>query len=59
MNYLSIQTLLAVYQESISPLPLLMAVWHELKISEKIGNLGVNKYTYPRKLDHKLRWIEV
>ena len=44
MNYLSIQTLLAVYQESISLLPLLMAVWHELKISEKIGNLGVNKH---------------
>jgi len=44
MNYLSIQTLLTVYQESISLLPLLMAVWHELKISEKIAGLGVNKH---------------
>lgn len=44
MNYLSIQTLVAVYQESISLLPLLMAVWHELKISEKIRAIGVNKH---------------
>jgi hypothetical protein len=44
MNYLSIQTLLAVFQESISLLPLLMAVWHELKINEKLGFMGINKH---------------
>jgi len=44
MNYLSIQTLLAVFQGSISLLPLLMAVWHELKINEKLGAMGVNKH---------------
>ena len=44
MNYLSIQTLLAVYQESISLLPLLMAVWNELKINEKIRAMGIKKH---------------
>jgi len=44
MNYLSIQTLLAVYQESISLLPVLMIVWNELKINEKIKAMGVAKH---------------
>lgn len=44
MNYLSIQTLLAVYQESISLLPALMAVWNDLKINEKIRAMGVKKH---------------
>ena len=44
MNYLSIQTLAAVFQESISLLPLLMVVWHELKINEKLRAMCVNKH---------------
>jgi hypothetical protein len=44
MNYLSIQTLIAVFQESISLLPLLMAVWYELKINEKLEVMGVGKH---------------
>ena len=44
MNYLSIQTLLAVYQESMSLLPVLMTVWNELKINEKIKAIGVKKH---------------
>ena len=44
MSYLSIQTLFAVFQESISLLPLLMVAWKELKINDKIQLMGVNKH---------------
>lgn len=44
MNYLSIQTLLSVFQGSISLLPLLMIAWAELKINEKLRFMGVNKH---------------
>jgi len=41
MNYFSIQTLLAVFQGSISLLPLLMVAWKELKINDKLQLMGV------------------
>jgi hypothetical protein len=44
MSYLSIQTLLDAFQGSISLLPLLMVVWKELKINEKLQYMGVNKH---------------
>jgi hypothetical protein len=44
MNYFSIQTLLAVFQGSISILPLLMLAWKELKINDKLQLMGVNKH---------------
>ena len=44
MNYLSIQTLLSVFQGSISLLPLLMIAWAELKINEKLRFMGVSKH---------------
>jgi hypothetical protein len=44
MNYFSIQTLLAVFQGSISLLPLLMVAWKELKINDKLQLMGVNKH---------------
>lgn len=44
MSYLSIQTLLAVFQKSISLLPLLMVAWKELKIDEKLQLMGIHKH---------------
>ena len=44
MSYLSIQTLLDIFQRSISILPLMMLVWKELKINEKLSLMGVNKH---------------
>lgn len=44
MSYFSIQTLLNVFQGSISLLPLLMVAWKELKINDKIQLMGVNKH---------------
>lgn len=44
MNYFSIQTLLDVFQGSISLLPLLMLAWKELKINDKLQLMGVNKH---------------
>lgn len=44
MSYFSIQTLFAIFQGSISLLPLIMAVWKELKINEKLQSIGVNKH---------------
>ena len=44
MNYLSIQTLASVFQGTISLLPLLVMVWGELKINEKIQLMGINKH---------------
>jgi hypothetical protein len=44
MNYLSIQTLASVFQGTISLLPVLVMVWGELKINEKIQLMGINKH---------------
>jgi len=44
MNYLSIQTLASAFQGLTSLLPLLMMVWRELKINDKLGLMGVNKH---------------
>ena len=44
MSYFSIQTLLAVFQGSISLLPLIMIAWKELKINEKLQSMEVNKH---------------
>jgi Transposase DDE domain len=44
MNYFSIQTLLSVFQGSISLLPLLMVAWKELEINEKLQLMRVNKH---------------
>lgn len=44
MSYLSIQTLITVFQGTISLLPLLIVAWAELKINEKLQFMGVNKH---------------
>lgn len=44
MSYLSIQTLLAVFQGSISLLPLIILAWKELNINQKLQSMGVNKH---------------
>jgi len=44
MNYLSIQTLASAFQGLTSLLPLLIMVWRELKVNDKIQLMGVNKH---------------
>ena len=44
MNYLSIQTLVSIFQGTISLLPLLMITWQELRINDKLQFMGVNKH---------------
>lgn len=44
MNYLSIQTLASAFQGLTSLLPMLIMVWHELKVNDKLQLMGINKH---------------